>query len=417
MDLIHGNDPLNSSLTHSPPLSTSHNNSVAGSEVGENEVIYDSSHAAAPAEGVTQTPLTAEEASLNTQFYHVMQLCLKGPAHDSILHAPHKTWTDAMALLMSEYGNSTSFRKSKLILRLVDLRFEGDIDKFKQTTLSLIREIFECKVSFEEFIVIMVLQAFQGDEFNGIKLDTARHIDNGEDFGIYSMLETICNSVETIKPIKKANANHTRETPTGPCSRCGGKSHKRNQCYATKHVNGTKLKDRAPAKRPPPRGGKGGGGKKGDKGGKGDDDNSKLSDVLSGFKGKNMSIDEVKTAIAKCTSLHVTSEPVSTSNNEPVVAADSHNNVVVDHRNDESMLDEAIDDFLSNSVIASPIEPEATLDEAIDDFLEAFSKSDEYPPDTHHSLVVTGCSHNNTVVVSERNESDKVALLASLERS
>lgn len=406
VDLIHGNDPLDSSLTHSPPPLSSCHNSVVGSEKGENDVRYDISHSAAPAEGVTHTPLTTEEASLNTQFYHVMQLCLKGPAHDSILHAPNKTWTDAMALLITEYGNSTSFRKSKLILRLVDLRFEGDIDKFKQKTLSLIREIFECKVSFEEFIVIMVLQAFQGDEFNGIKLDIARQIDNGENFGIYAMLETICNSVETIKPIKKANANHTRETPSGPCSRCGGKSHSRNKCYATKHVNGTKLKDRPPAKRPPPRDGKGGkgGGKKEDTSSppNGDASTNKLSDVLSGFKGKNMSIDEVKTAIAQCTSLHVTSRPVSRANHTPMVA--HHIPVVANHTpvvaNHTRPIDEAIDGFLSNMAAASPTEPKATLDDAIDDFLGACNDHGDPPhaPQDSPTHGASECTESDEVI-------------------
>ena len=46
-----------------------------------------------------QEVLSDSEATLNATFYHVLLLCLKGPAHDTILHASSKTWADAMALL------------------------------------------------------------------------------------------------------------------------------------------------------------------------------------------------------------------------------------------------------------------------------------------------------------------------------
>ena len=101
------------------------------------------------AQGDQSGLLTPADHALNFKFYHVLKLCLKGPAHDTILHVANTTWTEAMSLLHKEYGNSTSLRKTKLIIRLFELSFDGDIDKFKQKTLSLIREIYESKVSFD----------------------------------------------------------------------------------------------------------------------------------------------------------------------------------------------------------------------------------------------------------------------------
>ena len=70
-------------------------------------------------------PLTPEDRALDSKLYHVLKLCLKGPAHDMILHVNKKTWTEAMLLLNKEYGNTTSLRKSKLIIRLFELSFDG----------------------------------------------------------------------------------------------------------------------------------------------------------------------------------------------------------------------------------------------------------------------------------------------------
>ena len=49
------------------------------------------------------------------------------------------------------------------------------------------------------------------------------------------------------------------------------------------------------------------------KNGKGKETPKPLSEVLSGMRGGNMSLDQVKNAVAKCTSLHVTTKTFTTN--------------------------------------------------------------------------------------------------------
>lgn len=348
VDKLLGNSTLDSSIIHNPTSSPNSRNNVVADQEEDEETLYTSP------DQDSSRGLSQADHMMNSKFYHVLKLCLKGPAHDAILHVNQATWTEAMLLLQKEYGNSTALRKSKLIVNLFDLQFEGDIDKFKQKTLTTIREIYESKVTFEDFIVSMILQAFQGEEYTGIRLDVARQLDTTESINVHEMLDIICNAVETTKSIKKTSTNNTRSVPKGPCTRCGG-NHARNDCYATKHKDGHKLKDRAPAKRPQPRG-KGGGGKgnkgkdkKEEKNKNGDDTPKPLSEVLSGMRGGSMSLDQVKNAVAKCTSLHVTTKALTTNSNNVVAESGNCHNLpqegLLEPQNGitDQLLDEVID--------------------------------------------------------------------------
>ena len=129
-----GSNPMNTSIVHNPHGSPqSHHSTVVSGSVAEDDdedhsvEDDDEGHGVEP----SSTPLTEEDMKLNSKFYHILKLCLKGASHDTILHVHNKTWTEAMTLLQKEYGNSTSLRKSRLIIHLFELSFDGDIDKFK----------------------------------------------------------------------------------------------------------------------------------------------------------------------------------------------------------------------------------------------------------------------------------------------
>ena len=117
--------------TATPSNSTQHSNLQVGaaesSKSPTSMFAKDDDGAQAEDPQQPQEVLRDSEATLNETFYHVLLLCLKGPAHDTILHASSKTWTDAMALLLKEYGASNTLRKSKLILRLIELSFDGNV--------------------------------------------------------------------------------------------------------------------------------------------------------------------------------------------------------------------------------------------------------------------------------------------------
>ena len=254
--------------------------------------------------------LTADERRLDKQFYHLLKLHISGPGHDMILHVQSKSFVEAFAILQNEYGAANCLRKSALISQLFDLNYDGKIDDFKQKTLSLLRSIFQASIKIEDIIMSCLLNAFNSEEFQAFKLLTAKQIDSGEDINLYDFVQSIANSVELSSQSRSRTNTSLRVEGSPSCTRCGQDSHDRNQCYAKKHKDGTELNDRPPASKPNGRKGKGRGKGKG-KGGKGNQGNAKLSDLLRDITGGvSPSLDQLKTAVAKATSLRIKGAPV-----------------------------------------------------------------------------------------------------------
>jgi hypothetical protein len=274
--------------------------------------VPDDSDEAPPEDAPIQdrSELTPEERSMDVQFYHLLKLSITGPGHDAILHVGEKSFITAFGILRKEHGAANCLRKSALIQQLFDLTYQGQINEFKQQALSLLRLVFEAKVDLEDIIMACLLNAFEGDEFQAFKLMTAKQIDEGERINLYDHIQSIANSVE-LSQQSKARSTSLRVTGEPSCTRCGRSNHAKNQCFAKSHVDGAKLTDRPPSQAPDPR----------PRGGKGKDkrrkSGGKLSDLLrnlNGGDGNKLSLDQVKNAVARATSLRVSATPISQSN-------------------------------------------------------------------------------------------------------
>ncbi len=237
---------------------------------------------------------------IDTTLYHVLKLSITGPAYNTVLHVTRPSFVEAFKLLSTEYGAANCRRKTALIRELMSFTFDGDINKFKDKALALLRAIFEVDITVEDIIVSSLIGAFKSEDFQAFKLLTAKRVDEGEDINLFDFVQNIVTSIELANEdkVQSASVNHARPG----CSRCGHKSHTKDKCAAKKHKNGTILTDRPPGSRPPRR--------KQAKGAPAEDNQNgydKLSDAMDQFKagGKKPSLDDVKAAVARATCLHI----------------------------------------------------------------------------------------------------------------
>ena len=154
-------------------------------------------------------------------------------------------FTVAWKMLNDEFGPANCLRKTALM----QLRFDGDIAKYKQYTLSLLNDILQAKVTLEDVMTVCVLQSFQDDAFQGCKLTAAQSIDKGEAINLFDFIQTMTNSIELVRK------SHTsvRKVQEPRCSRCGRDNHTKDKCVAKKDVSGKPLKSAKPGTRAPPR--------------------------------------------------------------------------------------------------------------------------------------------------------------------
>ena len=137
-----------------------------------------------------------------------------------------------------------------------------------------------------------MLHSLQGDGFQGFKLLAAQRVDQGEVINLYDFTQSICNSVELTRHSESQSVHLAKPG----CTRCGAPNHTRNKCYAKKHRDGRHLTDKAPAK-PPQRKIK-----------RSQDEGGSLAKLLESAKKESnstLSLDQVKTAVARATCLHV----------------------------------------------------------------------------------------------------------------
>ena len=86
---------------------------------------------------------------LGLQLYHVMELKITCPAHQNSLHCTQSS-VHAMTLLYSEYGPTNILRKSALISKLLNLMYDGNQVKSKDSTLTLISEVLKANITIQD---------------------------------------------------------------------------------------------------------------------------------------------------------------------------------------------------------------------------------------------------------------------------
>ena len=259
--------------------------------------------------------LSSDLKKLDSKLYHILVLKVKGPAHDTILHC-QKSFVQAWVLLHAEYGATNTLRKTALITKLFGLVYDGNLDSFKASALDLISSILKADITIQDILTQCLLNALASDKFQGFKLMVAKDLDDDEGHtNPYDILNQICNVIEQTESTAKSTTSRYVQKP---CNRCGG-NHPTEDCYATKHVNGTLLDPSTKKKGK----GKGKGKSKGKGRSKNNDNNTsqpsggKLSDILGSMKANkvSLSLDDIKTAVGKATSLHTKTTPFTNTTN------------------------------------------------------------------------------------------------------
>ena len=257
--------------------------------------------------------LSPDLRRLDNQLYHVLKLSIKGPSHDLILHS-QKSFIQAFVILHNEHAATNTLRKTALLNRLLSLQFDGNIIKFKQDGLQLIRDILRANITVQDIIIQCLLDSLQSEQFQGFKLMAAKQLDDTDETpNPYDFLTGICNAVEQCSA--PASKSHY---PPGEdlCNRCKRAGHKARDCYAIRDNEGNNLDPRTATRKPTNRAkghGKGRGKGKGQGSSSLPTTNSgKLSDILSHIKANKttMSLDEVKAAVSNATSMYVRTELV-----------------------------------------------------------------------------------------------------------
>ena len=180
---------------------------------------------------------------LDLQLYHVMELKIKGPTHQNILHCT-KSCVHAMDLLYSEYGATNILRKTALISKLLNLMYDGNQVKFKNSALTLIPEGLKANTTIQDILIQCLLNSFNGEKFQGFKLMIAKQLDDETDSNPYVVLTEICNCIEQSEG-DKANSATSRYTHidksstqggSKSCHRCGRSNHSQDSCIANSDV-------------------------------------------------------------------------------------------------------------------------------------------------------------------------------------
>ena len=134
--------------------------------------------------------------------------------------------------------------------------------QFKASNLSIVREIYDARVTLEDIIMTSIMNSLPR-EYQNAKISLASKIDDDskDDKDVYEYIQHTTNILELIAPptkwetkaIKKANSINSLKTAThNRCDRCGRNNHNTNDCFAARHVNGHPLKDprRSKSKKP-----------------------------------------------------------------------------------------------------------------------------------------------------------------------
>ena len=244
--------------------------------------------ATAVSASVSLDGLSPNLLDLDRKLYCILQLSVTGEGHDLILHVPQRSFVKAFFILQNTFGAANCLRKTELIAKLFDLKFNGNVSNFRQDSLSLLRSIYEAKIGLTDIIVVNLLRAFIGDEYNGMKLHTTQHINEGKTINIYDFVQTLCTSVEMVRQ-GKTSVNRVEEG----CTRCGSSTHTRKKCYAKNHKDGHRLEDPAPARKPNHNKNR-----TKDNSKEGNKTKMRLEDIL-GSKEKNVDFDTFKAAVIK----------------------------------------------------------------------------------------------------------------------
>ena len=348
------------------------------------------------AESSARTPeeryknLSSDLKKLDTKLYHILVLKVKGPAHDTILHC-QKSFVQAWVLLHAEYGATNTLRKTALITKLFGLVYDGNLDSFKASALDLISSILKADITIQDILTQCLLNALASDKFQGFKLMVAKELDDDEGAtNPYDILNQICNVIEQTESTAKSTTSRYVQKP---CNRCGG-NHPTEDCYATKHVNGTLLD---PSTKKKSKGkGKGKGKSKGKGKGKSNNNNNnssqpsggKLSDILGSMKANkvSLSLDDIKTAVGKATSLHTKTTPISNT------TASSANTSTIDAQCKRIQEEQAIVSACIQSLHDITMEAAQSRDAALHDCLNeccSMPLAPQQPPCNHGTSIET----------------------------
>ena len=247
---------------------------IASSEIDEGilltpEQISSFNRGATAADGADQRQITQysdlrdPEKVLDAELFNILDSCISGPLRTALHGVQVRSFIQGWVLLQKDKGAHNSQRKTELIMKLLSIEFRNlTPTQFKASNLSIVREVYDARVTLEDIIMTSIMNSLPR-EYDNAKIALASKIDDDskDDKDVYEYIQHTTNILELIHPQSQwelpqrrnkntLNALKASQGKVPPCSRCGRKNHKLEECFASRHVDGTKLKDAPPNGKP-----------------------------------------------------------------------------------------------------------------------------------------------------------------------
>ena len=185
--------------------------------------------------------LTAEEQSLDRDLYSVLSQCVTGQHRLTLGRVQFPSFVQAWCILAHELGATNVRRKADLIAQLLKLKFKGDVPRFKVETTALLNSIFNSGVTIHDICMHSIMMAMPAD-LAALRLVQTESLESEHKTyrDVHMFLETATTSLE-ITGHGQPKRDYAYNTTATACQRCGRSNHTTEECYATRHINGTEL--------------------------------------------------------------------------------------------------------------------------------------------------------------------------------
>ena len=210
--------------------------------------------------------LNVDETKLDGALCNILDGCITGPLRTALAGVQVRSFIQAWVLLQKDKGAHNSQRKTELIAKLMGITYPSMENKvqspteFKASTLSIVRELYDARVTLEDIIMTSIMNSLPR-EYQNAKISLAEKIDDDskDDKDVYEYIQHTTNILELIAPpkewengaLKKANQiNALKTAMQNACHRCWRTNHKLKDCFASRHVDGHKLEDLPPGSKP-----------------------------------------------------------------------------------------------------------------------------------------------------------------------
>ena len=140
--------------------------------------------------------LNVDETKLDGALYNILDGCITGPLRTALAGVQVRSFIQAWVLLQKDKGAHNSQRKTELIAKLMGITYPSMENKvqspteFKASTLSIVRELYDARVTLEDIIMTSIMNSLPR-EYQNAKISLAEKIDDDskDDKDVYEYIQ------------------------------------------------------------------------------------------------------------------------------------------------------------------------------------------------------------------------------------